>query len=274
MPELPEVEVLKRELEPLLVDKQFATPVLHIDQTVAYPSPPDFIAALYRKMITGLLRKGKYLVVQLSAGYLAVHLRMTGNLIYSDKEVNSNLPFLRVEMPFSDGSSLAFCDMRRFGRLWFVDNKDQLNEKVLKNVGPDLLTDLDADSFITMLGLRSNSSIKALLLNQAIISGLGNIYTDEALFKSGIHPGRKVKDIGESQARKLFTAIQEVLQGGIANGGTSFRDYRKSSGALGAFQHHLLVYGRKGEKCFRCGSPVQKKVHAGRGTHYCSCCQS
>jgi len=273
MPELPEVEVIKCELEPLICNKEFAKPILHIAQTVQYPSSSEFISLLEGKKVKTLTRKGKYLIINLNQGYLVVHLRMTGNLTFLGSKDYTGIPYLRAELPFQDGSALAFSDMRRFGRLWLVANTGELNTLVLGKVGPDIFTETDTGSFQKTIQSARKTSIKAFLLDQSRLSGMGNIYTDEALFRCGIHPGCSVQDISTNRAEELFQVIQDVLRDGISFGGTSFRDYRNASGALGSFQNLLKVYGRKGEKCMQCGTPVARMVLAGRGTYYCQNCQ-
>lgn len=273
MPELPEVEVIRRELEPLIVDKVFCQPVLHEPKTVQYPDPSAFISRLDGCRVKQLERKGKYLLVELDRGILIIHLRMTGNLVYSDQAVLPEIPYLRAELLFNDHSALYFSDMRRFGRLWLVANRSELQSSVLKNVGPDIFCEVDQEKFLEMLAARKKVRIKALLLNQGFAAGMGNIYTDESLFRCRIHPNRTVDSLTGDETEKLYRAIQSVLQDGIDHGGTSFRDYRNARGTLGNFQFRLAVYGRKGEIC-RCGSAILKTRTAGRGTYYCPRCQS
>ncbi len=272
MPELPEVETIRLELEPLICGKTFQAPILHMPSTIEHPDPERFIDAIAGQTVKEIRRKGKYLLIYLDAGILAVHLRMTGNLIYSEKGPCKEDRFLRVTLPFIDDSALYYSDMRRFGRLWFVNGEDQLNFCVLKRIGPDIYTELDKEGFIKLLGERKRCRLKALLLDQRFAAGMGNIYTDECLFRCGIHPRRQAESLSADEAEKLYLSIREVLSQGIKHGGTSFRDYRSASGALGDFQSRLAVYGRKGERC-RCGSDIVKTVVAGRGTYYCPNCQ-
>jgi formamidopyrimidine-DNA glycosylase len=272
MPELPEVEVIRRELAPLVIKKIFARPLLHIDSTVEYPEPDKFEADLAGREISGVERKGKYLIFRLDRGILVVHLRMTGNLIFSEKGQLKNERFLRLSLPFEDGSALYFSDMRRFGRIWLVDNDAELEEIVLKRVGPDIMNDVNCDDFLRLLDQKKKRQLKALLLDQSCAAGMGNIYTDECLFRCGVHPRRNAGELTTAEAEKLFDAVQTVLEEGIEYGGTTFRDYKNARGALGEFQSHLNVYGRKGEVC-SCGTPIEKTVVAGRGTYFCPKCQ-
>jgi formamidopyrimidine-DNA glycosylase len=272
MPELPEVETIRCELQPLIINKVFFAPLLHMPSTVEYPTPEAFAAGLTGRQVKKVGRRGKYLVIYLDRGILAVHLRMTGNLLYAPSGPPEGERFLRISFPFSDGSALYFSDMRRFGRVWLVPGEEELRSVVLKNIGPDILEDLNCESFIQLLRKRDRSGLKALLLDQGFAAGMGNIYTDECLFRCGIHPRRQAASLSEKEAEQLYAAIREVLAEGIEYGGTTFRDYRNARGALGDFQSRLAVYGRRGESC-RCGAPIEKTRVAGRGTYYCARCQ-
>ncbi len=271
MPELPEVEVIRRELEPLLKGKVFAEPALHMPSTIGHPNPDLFTASLPGRIIKNINRTGKYLMIKLDRGILTVHLRMTGNLLYVENSAFEKR-FLRVSLPFIDGSALHYLDMRRFGRLWLTETEAELKEMVLKRIGPDILNDLCLEDFLELLSRRQRGRIKALLLDQGFAAGLGNIYTDECLYRSGIDPNRRVQDLKESEAEKLYQSILGVLDDGIKYGGTTFRDYRNARGALGDFQNRLAVYGRKDELC-HCGAFIAKTKVAGRGTYYCPRCQ-
>ncbi len=272
MPELPEVETIRRELEALVCGKTFTEPVLHMPSTIKRPAAEEFSTRLTGQRIERFDRRGKYLVINLDRGILVVHLRMTGNLSYSANGLPYEERFLRVSLPFSDGSALHYSDMRRFGRLWLVEDEEELETEVLKRIGPDILNEVDLEKFLELLGRRERSRLKALLLDQGFAAGMGNIYTDECLYRCSIHPRRQAGTLSRSEAEDLYAAIQEVLADGIEYGGTTFRDYRNASGAIGSFQSKLAVYGRKGEKC-RCGTPIEKTKEAGRGTYYCPNCQ-
>lgn len=272
MPELPEVEVIRRDLEPLTGGKTFARPLVHVPTTIAHPEPAQFAASLCGRRIRSIHRRGKYLLIKLDHGILAVHLRMTGNLVYRPEGLPAEDRFLRLTLPFTDGSALYYSDMRRFGRLWLVENEEELNRIVLREVGPDIYTDLKRKDFVRMLGQRPRACIKGLLLDQRFAAGMGNIYTDEALFLSGIDPRRRAGEITCAEAKELYDSIIKVLKMGIRFGGTTFRDYRNARGARGNFQAELKVYGRRGERC-RCGAVIEKTTVAGRTTCYCPCCQ-
>jgi len=276
MPELPEVEVIRRELDPLIRGKTFSKPCLYVASTIAHPCAEEFTNRLQGRMVKKVDRKGKYLLIYLDCGILAVHLRMTGNLIYADYSEDTvpaeEYRFLRLSMPFTDQSALHYSDMRRFGRLWLVEDEDQLASVVLKNVGPDILKGLCCENFLMRLEKRKNARLKPLLLDQKFVAGMGNIYTDECLYRCGLHPLQKVSDLSNAEKEELYRQVRQVLEDGIEYGGTTFRDYRTSSGALGDFQSRLGVYGRKGDLC-RCGAWIEKITVGGRGTYICPCCQ-
>ena len=272
MPELPEVETIRRELEPLISGKTFAEPIIHVPSTIAYPAPEEFASTLEGRTVRDTGRRGKYLFINLDRGILAVHLRMTGNLLYAERELSQEERFLRISLPFNDGSALLYSDMRRFGRLWLVADQDELQSIVLKNIGPDILNQVDLNKFLELLGNRERSRLKALLLDQGFAAGMGNIYTDECLFRCGFNPNRQASSLSRTEAEELYEAVRAVLAEGIEHGGTTFRDYRNARGALGDFQSRLAVYGREGEHC-QCGALIKKTRVAGRGTYFCPCCQ-
>ncbi len=272
LPELPEVETIRRELDPLIKGKTFAEPLLYMPSTIAYPAPEEFTAALKDRTVETLTRRGKYLFINLDQGILTVHLRMTGNLAYAADGQPAEERFLRVSMPFKDSSALHYFDMRRFGRLWLVADREELESKVLKRIGPDILEEVDLKRFIELLDKRQRTKLKALLLDQSFAAGMGNIYTDECLYRCSINPCRQAGTLSRAEKEELYAAIKAVLADGIEYGGTTFRDYRTASGALGSFQAKLAVYGRKGEKC-SCGTTIEKITEAGRGTYYCPHCQ-
>ena len=272
MPELPEVETIRRELVPLISGKKFASPLLHMPSAIEYPEPEQFSAALTGQKVLNIGRKGKYLIINLDHGILIVHLRMTGNLLYTEEGPPEKDRYLRLSFPFNDGSALYFSDMRRFGRVWLVADDHELQELVLKRVGPDIIDEMNNEKFIALLGRRERVMLKALLLDQGFAAGMGNIYTDECLFRCGLHPRRRVATLSRSEAEALYKAIRAVLNEAIEHGGTTFRDYRNARGTAGDYQSKIAVYGRKGERC-RCGSSIEKTTVAGRGTYFCPLCQ-
>lgn len=278
MPELPEVEVIKRELTPHLCGKTFAAPIIHYQQAIRYPDAQTFSRRLEGRSVQGLERKGKYLRFELNRGTLLAHLRMTGKLIYRSAGSAAKNPTapardLRVKLPLTGGGALYFYDMRKFGGFWLLEKQDYHPPKGYLLLGPDIWKEVDEDRFLSLLQARPRARIKPLLLDQCFVAGMGNIYTDESLFRSRIHPCRRVASLSEEEGRKLFQEIRSVLADGIACGGTTTRDYRNIYGGSGSFQKLLEVYSRKGEPCPRCGETVERTVVAGRGTYFCPCCQ-
>lgn len=277
MPELPEVEVIRRELAPLVCGKEFAAPVIHFSGALFYPEADLFCRRLPGRRIRETGRKGKYLYFLLDRGMLAAHLRMTGQLIYRDESAAaadcSGAKHLRVELPFAGGGALRFHDQRKFGGFWLLEDSGEREAAGLPRLGPDMWEDVDERAFLELLRSRPRARIKPLLLDQGFVSGMGNIYTDESLFRSGIHPCRPVSTLSEKEGAALYRAVRHVLAAGIACGGTTTRDYRDARGEAGTFQEQLAVYGCKGEPCPRCGRPVERTVAAGRGTYFCPRCQ-
>lgn len=278
MPELPEVEVIRRELAPLVYNKVFAAPVIHFDGAVNYPGVLQFCRRLEGRRIGEMGRKGKYLFFFLDQGVLLAHLRMTGLLIYAHPGARADCAgraeHLRVELPFTGGGGLNFYDQRKFGGFWLLEDPAEWERAGLPCLGPDIWEEVDEAKFLALLQARPRARIKPLLLDQGFVAGMGNIYTDESLFHSKIHPCRPISTLTPEESRRLYRSIHRILAAGIACGGTTTRDYRDARGAAGTFQEQLAVYGCKGEPCPRCGRPLERTVTAGRGTYFCPHCQT
>lgn len=272
MPELPEVETIVRHLRETIIttDVEKVEPLL--PKVIHTPDPVDFVAQLTGKQITAVRRRGKYILISLSGNaVLVVHLRMTGQLVFEPQ--GGDYPkHTHLVLHLSDGR-LRFTDLRQFGRFWLVPETELHTVSGLRDLGVEPLSPgFKQKDFTAALGGR-RGKIKALLLNQCFIAGMGNIYTDEALFRSRIHPERKANEISLHEAQGLYRAVKEVLKEGIAFGGTSVRDYVDGEGKEGRFQDMLRVYGRKGESCPRCGETIMRIKTAGRGTYFCPRCQ-
>lgn len=272
IPELPEVEVIRRGLDPLIKGRVFDRPLLIFAGSVRYPGPDTFCRELPGRAVRKLDRKGKYLLIRLDQGTLVVHLRMTGRLLYCEGAHPADR-HLRVSLPFSDDTALRFSDMRKFGGLWLLGNDQELSRTGLDRLGPDIYEQVDYDCFAAMLACRPRARIKPLLLNQHFVAGLGNIYVDESLHRSRIHPCRMVGTLSRDEIHSLYHSIQKMLEQGIRWGGASMRDYRNARGEAGAFQEQLAVYGRKGLLC-SCGAAIERIETAGRGTYLCPVCQA
>jgi len=274
VPELPEVETIVRGLGRHLPGRTIRGVRLVRDSVIAYPEPPGFAALASGRRIEGIARRGKFILIGLSGGLtLVAHLRMTGQLVYQDDGGAAFPGHTHVILELDGGAVLRFTDPRRFGRLWLVRRGELDKVPGLADLGVEPLDDAFTEPLFRERLRRRRHRIKALLLDQRFIAGLGNIYTDEALYRAGIHPARRAGDLSARETRALYRAIKSVLAEGITYGGTSVRDYVDASGTEGRFQDRLLVYGRKGLPCPRCGRPIIRTVCAGRGTYYCPHCQ-
>ena len=266
MPELPEVETVRRTLA-TVVEGRTITAVSFAWPRTCAGDPYATQARLAGQRIERLERYGKYLLFRLCRSgresLLVVHLRMTGNLIVNGVPGD----YTRASMSLDDGTAVVFQDIRKFGR-W--EWSERLPAR-LASLGPEPL-EIGRDEFADRLRSR-RARLKALLLDQEFLRGLGNIYADEALFGARLHPLRGAHSVGPRRARDLHGAIQTVLRDAIDAGGTSIRDYRDSRGAEGAFQRQIRIYGRDGEPCVNCGTRVRRVVVAQRSTHYCPRCQ-
>jgi formamidopyrimidine-DNA glycosylase len=263
VPELPEVETVRRELEPLLVGRRVVEADAH--PSAKFAPAVAVIGATFRSVG----RRGKYLVMGLDDGRrLVAHLGMTGRFQVSTTEETS--PYVRAWWRLDDGRTVWFVDVRRFGRIAVVgDGPSGL--ATFDAMGPEPFTDEFSPQQLLSATRRSTIRIKTQLLSQRPVAGVGNIYADEALWRARIHPG--ARRISGPAAVRLHEAIVEVLAEGIEHGGTTLRDYRRVDGGTGANQHRLECYGRAGEPCPRCATTLRRSVVDGRGTTHCPTCQ-
>jgi formamidopyrimidine-DNA glycosylase len=284
MPELPEVETIARQLRELVIGRRIA----HFESfwhRVTEPVPATHIAArLKGREITGVGRRGKFVVLELDGGEaLIVSLRMTGKLLFRDRDAPEDR-FVRAVIGFDDGAVLRFSDTRKFGRMAIVDRADLVEngDRSRKRAGAPLHRVLGIEPltarFTTrwlrdFLQLRARSAIKPLLLDQRGIAGVGNIYDIEALWRARIHPLRTAGSLRADEVARLREALRFVLRKGIRLGGASRRDYVDARGAQGRMQREFQVYDRAGEPCPRCGRAIVRTVVGGRGTFHCPRCQ-
>jgi formamidopyrimidine-DNA glycosylase len=273
MPELPEVETIRRQLAPALVGRRLERIEVR-DPRWSEPAPSEAVAdALNGRRVERLGRRGKYLVVSFEDDvHLVMHLRMTGNLLLvpADAEEPGSL---RVVMDLDDGNRLLFVDVRRFGTGDVLLGSDALAEYFASRLGVEPLSpDFTADA-LRALARGRRQPVKAFLLTQERVAGVGNIYADEALFRARIHPLRPVGTLKRPQVEALREAVVETLEAGIDAKGASIDDYRHVDGAQGSFQDRFLVHTREGEPCPRCGTTIRKLRAAGRGTYVCPRCQ-
>ncbi len=321
MPELPEVETIRRGLSTCLLHKKIRT-VLVFSEKSALPNANFLVKNLIGRSIIEVKRCGKLLIFHLSPSnlpiaarakikmgkakqnttvdYLLIHLMMTGQLIYLDKKIrvagghsltaNSSsssldmdsftasvggaLPnkYTRAQINFLGGGILFFNDLRKFAYLKLV-KQSELERLLRDNYGPEVLSPAFSLKFFRTLLNNKTIKIKALLLNQKLIAGLGNIYVDESLWRAKIDPERRANSLSLVEVKKLYTGINAIIKRAISYQGTTFSNYVDSSGQKGNFSRFLRVYGRSGEPCYNCGTLILKKKVAGRGTHYCPHCQ-
>ncbi len=285
MPELPEVETIKRELAKKLAGKVVSDVEILWAKTVSPTLPKDFKKLLVGQKVLNLERRAKMLIINLKDLSLAVHLKMTGQLIFVPKKgkmISGGHPTSDVQTPgkhtrlifnFKDSDTLYFNDLRKFGWIRILDKK--IRQHIDNNYGVEPLTkDFTLLYFKQTLERFPNRTVKQVLLDQTLIAGIGNIYADEAAHMSAVLPMRKIKDLKNKETEDLHKNIISVLKLSVEKKGTSSKNYRRSNGEMGGFMPYLKVYGRKGEECKRCGALILKTKHAGRGTHYCAKCQS
>ena len=286
MPELPEVETIKNDLKQKILKKKIKRVDLRLKKIVK-SSVKSFVLDLEKNSFENIKRRGKLLIFSLSQKnkYLIIHLRMTGQLVYQKgkkitagghSENNSvvDLPnkHTHIIFYFSDRSKLFFNDLRQFGVVKIVDKKEL--EKITSNFGAEPLEKSFSLKILRHLVKDKKGNIKAFLLNQKNIAGIGNIYADEILFEAGILPSRKIGSLKNEEVKKLYQAIKKILRKAIKYRGTTFNDYVDTDGKSGGFLRLLKVYGKEKEKCFRCKKGVIQKTRiAGRGTRYCDRCQ-
>jgi formamidopyrimidine-DNA glycosylase len=271
MPELPEVETVRRRLEPHLAGRTLRE-VEVLDFRLTAPEPPEAVAArLTGRRIESLGRRGKYLLLELDDdAALVVHLRMTGNVLWLSGPPEVPPPFLRARALLDDGSYVGYTDIRRFGT-WRVA-EDGAEAWLAGKLGPEPLGAWMAADLARALAGRK-APVKAALLDQRVVAGVGNIYADEALFAARIHPASPAGRLSRPRIGRLRDSVVEALEAGIRAQGASIRDFRTPDGGYGAAQERFLAYGRGGEPCVNCGTPLRRTVIAQRGTVYCPRCQ-
>jgi formamidopyrimidine-DNA glycosylase len=271
MPELPEVETIRRQLAAHLEGRRL-TAVEVLDPRWTAPRAPDEVAgALTGRTVLGLARAGKYLIWELSDDFhLLMHLRMTGTLLFDPP---ADPPHTRVRVALSDGHRLVYIDPRRFGTGHVVESSEARAAYLGSRLGPEPLTAAFTAAYLRDAARGRTAPVKAFVLDQRRIAGVGNIYADEALFRAGIHPLRAAGSLRPVQLKALREGIEGALAAGIAAKGATIDDFRHLDGAYGSFQDQFLVHLREGEPCVRCAAPVRKLVVGGRGTYVCEHCQ-
>jgi formamidopyrimidine-DNA glycosylase len=293
VPELPEVETVRRQLEPEVVGLRIEAAEV-LDPRWTRPEDPAGLERVLRgRAIEGVERRGKYLVVRLDDGRaLVMHLRMTGNLLLRPAragvvadlmerdrlgaprlyESSTEERHLRARLVLSDGTELWFTDPRRFGHA-VVLAPEEIEPYFTARVGVEPLSEALTAEELCALSAGRRAPLKSFLLNQAGVAGIGNIYADEALFRAGLHPLSPAGSMRSEHCEALRAGIVEALEAGLATGGASIDDYRDARGGRGSMQDEFLVHTREGEECVRCGTPIRRIVVTGRSTYFCPGCQ-
>ena len=266
MPELPEVETISRYLreEPSIVGRRIEGVHLFWDRTIAEPSPEAFKERIAGQVIQSVGRRGKFVLINLSEDTLLIHLRMSGDLLVEEQQT-SPATHHRLMLDLEGGIRLSFNDTRKFGRVWLVSDPDS----ILSSLGPEPLSPSFTPEELYRLLQARKRQIKPLLLDQSFVAGLGNIYADEALHLAKIHPLRVSNTLEYPEVERLWESIREVLREGIRRHGASIDWVYRG----GDFQNYFRVYGRAGEPCPVCGTPIERIVVGQRSTHYCPECQ-
>ena len=269
MPELPEVETTRLGLEPLLVGKLIQTVAIR-EPRLRWPIEPTLGPRLENQSVTRLSRRGKYLLIATTGGTLLLHLGMSGSLRYLLTPVEPSRHD-HVDLCFSSGELLRFNDPRRFGSLHFTAQPEE--HWLLRNMGPEPLGMEFTGEYLWRVSRGRRVGMKQFLMNSRIVSGVGNIYANEALFRAGIHPTRPAGRVSRERLDRVVQAVQAVLEDAIRAGGTTLQDFVRSDGRPGYFQLSLQVYDRAGQPCERCGKPITLRKIGQRASYYCAGCQ-
>ncbi|MBI2860492.1 MAG: bifunctional DNA-formamidopyrimidine glycosylase/DNA-(apurinic or apyrimidinic site) lyase [Chloroflexi bacterium] len=269
MPELPEVETIKNELEPFVVGRKITGVKLLWPGMVSRPSPDEFVSRLRSRNIAGISRRGKYLILGLSGGdALVMHLRMTGTLLVNP---NSSPPsaYTRAVFHLDDGTEVYFQDLRKLGKLWLVEDA----RAVVGKLGPEPLDDAFTPDVLKQLLNARTAPIKAILVDQSVIAGIGNMYADEALFEARIHPLRPAGSLNQEEMERLHRAIRRILLAAIGDKGASVLNYFRPGGMPGMAHVQFKVAHRRGQPCPACGATIQRIPVRNRGSYFCPRCQ-
>jgi len=276
LPELPEVETIRWELGKKILNKRiFRVEIFPDSRGIRFLgsySPADFQQKLTGRTIKDVRRRGKYLLFSFdSESILAIHLGMTGKLLYRPADTPAD-KFVRMKFVLSNGYEIRFADPRKFGKMFIISPTD---DKLMESLGPEPLSPSFTVDYLQKVLSRHRKKIKEVLLDQKIIAGIGNIYSDEILFRAKIHPERSACSLLQEEIFLLFSAMQEILRAAIVARGTTAgdRQYLNTTGKPGKFQYRLQVYQRRGQECLRCGRVIVSKKFGGRSGYFCPQCQ-
>lgn len=270
MPELPEVETVVRNLRQPLIGHTVEAMWYDWAKTLHSPAPPEFAARIAGQTFRAVNRRAKYILCELDHDILIVHLKMTGRLYVTDRTaVHDADRWVHFRLDLDGDKQLRFSDARKFGRVYLTHDVNTITG----SLGPEpLVDDFTSDVFANCVAGRKKN-LKALLLDQTVVAGVGNIYADEALFRAGLHPLQRSDRLTDADLVRLHGTIRAALTAGIQHEGASINWYRKPDGTKGASQDHFFVYGRDGQPCKTCGTLIKKIRVAQRGTHFCPVCQ-
>lgn len=273
MPEMPEVETIRRMLADKLTGRRIRNIDILLPRLIKWPDEFSFKAGLIGKRIKEVARKGKYLLLMLKDNMImVVHLRMTGRIYYSAGKAQQD-NYTRIIFELDNCDRLIYADKRTLGTLYALASSELSRINGLDTMGPEPLSEEFSLAYLQSILAERNAKVKTLLLDQKVVGGLGNIYVDESLAVAGIRPDRKAASLTKIEIKKLYKAINQVILDGINHGGTTFSDYRDGVGQSGQHQNFLNVYGRKNQPCRICNTSIERIEVAGRGTHFCPKCQ-
>jgi len=270
VPELPEVETTRRGLAPLLTGHSIRQVQVH-DARLRWPVAKDLAKSLEGQHIRGVGRRAKYLLLTLDHGTLIFHLGMSGSLRVLPA-ATPRLTHDHIELLLDDGHTLRLNDPRRFGCCLYTRD-DPETHALLRGLAPEPFDVSFTPEYLHGVTRRRRVAIKQLLMNGRLVTGVGNIYASEALFRAGVRPGRAARSLSRDECRRIWQGIRAVLRMAIRAGGTTLRDYVNPEGTPGYFRQKLYVYERAGEPCRKCGTPIRTLVHGQRSTYYCPTCQ-
>lgn len=272
MPEKPEVITVSRSLKSKILGKKITDCNIYWDNIIAVPSPEEFKKRIAGQRINDITTRGKFIVIDLDKDKLLVHLRMEGKFMF--REVGQEIAkHEHVEFILDNEVSFRFHDVRKFGKMYLISKEEVDKVKPLAELGFEFDDSRLNKEYLYQKIHNKNLPIKTVLLDQSIITGIGNIYDDEVLFMSRISPFRKAKDISLDECADIIKNTNEVMQKAIKLGGTTIKSFTSSEGVHGLFQNELAVHGKKGGKCPNCGGVISKDKIGGRGTYYCVECQ-
>jgi formamidopyrimidine-DNA glycosylase len=292
LPELPEVETIRRRLEEKVIGRRIERAVVRLGKIIIHPSTREFQRAVRGEQIQGIKRRGKYLIFETPKTRIVVHLGMTGQLTFWDKNRADDREFqvhpltglqrarqhsvdkhTHITLFFRDGNALHYRDIRQFGK-WRLYRRGEFEKSgFLDRLGLEPFTPGYCWNAFQLQLEGRHRCVKTLLLDQAFVAGVGNIYADEALFEARIHPEAPASSLSQGEQKRLFHAILRVLERGLENNGTTIRDFVDPDGEEGGNQEFLQVYGRKGDNCLHCGTAIQRVVISQRSSHFCPHCQ-